>query len=437
MPPPSVNCIHCSKACKISDSRYYPNSKSKDRIHNRCYLKKSVADKLKPADNDDKPPTSEKPNPGCSISLPESKTSSLDLIKKLDEVHEKLKADAQSKKLKQLISEQEDKALKEREKSSFFFDVKAGIAKPHETRRYLSHRNLSEMAPRYDDHGFQSESIGRAYDHAGKDLNSLGDDSGDEAEGQSKVKNESAHIETKKRKIDTSDNKASKRVSQASVNLKEKSCWFCLSSPEVEKHLIVAIGNHCYLTLAKGGLVDEHFLLIPIEHIQSLHSKENTAELREELALFKSSLINYFKKKSLGVIFFERNFRSVHWQLQVIPISISKLQGVTSRIKSLSKKHYNKCDYLDIPSNCSLSDVIPPGSPYLYWRVEPSRERFVSKIELTGSFFPVQLPRIILADSEILDCKERIDWKKCTKTNDEYTQLVRGIKIEYSEFDFT
>ena len=28
-------------------------------------------------------------------------------------------------------------------------------------------------------------------------------------------------------------------------------CWFCLSGTEVEKHLIVSIGDHAYLALPK------------------------------------------------------------------------------------------------------------------------------------------------------------------------------------------
>ena len=59
-------------------------------------------------------------------------------------------------------------------------------------------------------------------------------------------------------------------------------CWFCLGSPQVEKHLIVSIGNHVstlllsmlynpslpqsYLALPKGGLVKEHVLVLPIGH---------------------------------------------------------------------------------------------------------------------------------------------------------------------------
>ena len=86
-------------------------------------------------------------------------------------------------------------------------------------------------------------------------------------------------------------------------------CWFCLGSPEVEKHLVVSVGTQvsfgiplsehfchsapfqylpllafikgltgsvvvvlmlqAYLALAKGGLTPDHILITPIGHHQS------------------------------------------------------------------------------------------------------------------------------------------------------------------------
>jgi hypothetical protein len=43
-------------------------------------------------------------------------------------------------------------------------------------------------------------------------------------------------------------------------------CWFCLGSPQVEKHLVITVGDHSYLALPKGGLVPEHVLILPIGH---------------------------------------------------------------------------------------------------------------------------------------------------------------------------
>ncbi len=41
-------------------------------------------------------------------------------------------------------------------------------------------------------------------------------------------------------------------------------CWFCLASPEVEKHLIVSVGDECYVALAKGGIDWNNLLIVPI-----------------------------------------------------------------------------------------------------------------------------------------------------------------------------
>ena len=47
-------------------------------------------------------------------------------------------------------------------------------------------------------------------------------------------------------------------------------CWFCLGSPEVEKHLVVSVGTHVYVAMAKGPLNEQHVLILPITHFQSL-----------------------------------------------------------------------------------------------------------------------------------------------------------------------
>ena len=47
------------------------------------------------------------------------------------------------------------------------------------------------------------------------------------------------------------------------------SCWFCLSNPSVEKHLIVHTGNHCYVSVAKGPICPGHMLVVPCHHVPS------------------------------------------------------------------------------------------------------------------------------------------------------------------------
>lgn len=74
-------------------------------------------------------------------------------------------------------------------------------------------------------------------------------------------------------------------------------CWFCLSSPSVEKHLVITIGDSFYMALAKGPINQYHVLILSVTHIQSaaLLSQEDWSELDK----FKTALKKFFASKSI------------------------------------------------------------------------------------------------------------------------------------------
>lgn len=129
-----------------------------------------------------------------------------------------------------------------------------------------------------------------------------------------------------------------KKTKRQKMEFDTSKCWFCLASPSVEKHLIIAVGTTAYLALAKGrvftskywrwysviyiiilgGLVDEHFLVCPIEHYQS--SIGQPQEVLEEISKFKEALHKFYNRSDRIPVFFERNYKTSHMQLQVIPI---------------------------------------------------------------------------------------------------------------------
>lgn len=43
-----------------------------------------------------------------------------------------------------------------------------------------------------------------------------------------------------------------KKTKRPKMEFDTSKCWFCLASPSVEKHLIIAVGTTAYLALAKG-----------------------------------------------------------------------------------------------------------------------------------------------------------------------------------------
>src|SRR5690606_9346089 len=102
----------------------------------------------------------------------------------------------------------------------------------------------------------------------------------------------------------------------------------CLSNPDIEKHLIISIGNEVYLTLAKGAITPNHILIIPIEHQSSIFGSYKKLEM--EAYQYKKALVDCFSKLNQSVVFWERSMVGYHSEdrlhahLQAIPIPKDK-----------------------------------------------------------------------------------------------------------------
>nr|CAD7434267.1 unnamed protein product [Timema monikensis] len=154
----------------------------------------------------------------------------------------------------------------------------------------------------------------------------------------------------------------------------QATCWFCLQSSDVEKHLVISIGDEAYLALAKGGLVPEHLLILPVTHHQSL-SDVPEAECAETQG----------------------------FQLD------------------------------EIPTHSKLEQIAPPGTPYFYVEL-PSGEKLFHRVKKN---FPLQFGREVLASSALLDMEDRADWRDCKISKEEETDLAKQFRNDFKEFDFT
>ncbi|KAM8911586.1 CWF19-like protein 1 isoform 2-T2 [Lycaon pictus] len=168
-------------------------------------------------------------------------------------------------------------------------------------------------------------------------------------------------------------------------------CWFCLASPEVEKHLVVNIGTHCYLALAKGGLSDDHVLILPIGHYQSV--VELSTEVVEEVEKYKVTLRRFFKSRGKRCVLFERNYKSHHLQLQ----------------------------------------IAQPGAAYFYVELDTG-EKLFHRIKKN---FPLQFGREVLASEAILNIPDKSDWRQCQLSKEEEEMLARRFRKDFEPFDFT
>ncbi|KAF5308205.1 hypothetical protein FQR65_LT06385 [Abscondita terminalis] len=153
-----------------------------------------------------------------------------------------------------------------------------------------------------------------------------------------------------------------KFVKRKKVEFDQSKCWFCLASPSVEKHLVISVGRLVYLVLAKGGIVNDHLLICPIEHHQS--GVGLPEQILGEIERFKKALKKLFKTKDLEPVFFERNYKTSHMQIQVIPIPTAAKKELAEIFKDEAEGHGFKLETLD---DCNRIDqVLPKGAPYFY-----------------------------------------------------------------------
>ncbi|XP_023402587.1 CWF19-like protein 1 isoform X4 [Loxodonta africana] len=208
-------------------------------------------------------------------------------------------------------------------------------------------------------------------------------------------------------------------------------CWFCLASPEVEKHLVVNVGTHCYLALAKGGLSDDHVLILPIGHYQSV--VELSTEVVEEVEKYKATLRRFFKSRGKWCVLFERNYKSHHLQLQVVPVPLSCCATDDIKDAFISQAQEQQIELLEIPEHSDIKQIAQPGAAYFYVELDTG-EKLFHRIKKN---FPLQFGREVLASEAILNIPDKSDWRQCQISREEEETLARRFRKDFEPFDFT
>ncbi|CAL1548757.1 unnamed protein product [Lymnaea stagnalis] len=164
-------------------------------------------------------------------------------------------------------------------------------------------------------------------------------------------------------------------------------CWFCLGSPEVEKHLVVSVADQVYVALAKGGLVPDHVLIIPVYHHQSLVACPD--EGIEQIDKYKACLRKMYKSQGKSVVFFERNFRTQHLQIQAVPIPQDSVVDIKDTFMACAESE--SIELAEIPKHSDLKQIVPEGAPYFYVEL-PTGEKCLHRI---SKQFPLQFGRCV------------------------------------------
>ncbi|XP_061405323.1 CWF19-like protein 1 [Lethenteron reissneri] len=208
-------------------------------------------------------------------------------------------------------------------------------------------------------------------------------------------------------------------------------CWFCLASPDVEKHLVVSIGTHVYVALAKGGLARDHVLVAPVAHHAS------TVDLPEEAAVemrsYLDALRRFHSARRQRCVVFERNYRSMHLQLQVVGVPEQRCS--TDEIKEVFVQQgaENQMELLELPERSELKQIVEPGTPYFYAEFD-NGEKLFQRIK---SRFPLQFGREVLASEAILNMPDRGDWRACKSSREEEEGMAKEFRKDFQPFDFS
>lgn len=236
-------------------------------------------------------------------------------------------------------------------------------------------------------------------------------------------------------------------------------CFFCLSNPNTETHMIISIASHTYMTIAKGPLTRPnkhlrfpgHAIILPIEHIASIREKTSNvieSPIYKEILQYQNSLVKAFLKSNpfYRLVFFEINrLENVHASVQVVPIPeyfLNKFSQTLENKAHSNNERYERNHKLEFKS---YKDEKDPGLiqtineyDYIMFTVyldENDKMYFVARLTDSSKSVDLQFPRRVLA--HLLNLPKRVYWDKCQQPMLQESKDCEEFKKFYHDFDFT
>lgn len=240
-------------------------------------------------------------------------------------------------------------------------------------------------------------------------------------------------------------------------------CFFCLSNPNVETHLIAAIGEDAYITTAKGPLPTAstfpqldfpgHILIIPLTHSPTLgliEEPETRQKTYSEMQRFREAMNNMLSSKAkheLGSVTWEVSRGGgihTHWQYMPVQADLVRrgLVEAAFKVQAENEKypHLLKQDVKD------GSDEAGDFFRLVIWQPSVTGEDTKESIEkgkdmhyvlpLDASFrFDLQFGRRVMA--KLLGLETRMQWQDCGQSHSDEVADVEAFKKAFEQWDFS
>ncbi|KAG6898272.1 hypothetical protein C0992_000717 [Termitomyces sp. T32_za158] len=223
-------------------------------------------------------------------------------------------------------------------------------------------------------------------------------------------------------------------------------CWFCLSNPNLAKHLIVAIGSECYLTLPKGQIIPTqsssdrvvvpgggHILIVPITHFPTYTTlpEDLAGPVVEETEKYKSALqAMYAKHGAVGVAFEvgRLSAKGGHAHVQSVPVPLEFKDRLEDAFIQEGRQFG-----IEFEEDADAAMDSCRGGKGSYFKVNlPDGRKMVHLIK-DHVPFSIQFGRQVLVN--LLGMPDRFDWKACMLSEDEDKADAQAFKTAFAAFD--
>ncbi|KAK1979734.1 CwfJ C-terminus 1-domain-containing protein-like protein [Colletotrichum cereale] len=238
-------------------------------------------------------------------------------------------------------------------------------------------------------------------------------------------------------------------------------CFFCLSNPNLDTHMVCSIGEDSYLATAKGPLATSqtfqkhgigfpcHVIITPLAHTPTVHhsgvesyAPEEAKKTHKEMSRFREALQAMVSTKSshkLGAITWEisrdRNIHA-HWQFHPVPADFvyRGLVEAGFRVEAENLK-YPEFESREL----SYEEQAGFGDYFRLWIWADDGEDGIKGSSLVMKLdpnmrFDLQYPRKVVA--KLLGLEKRFVWQDCVQTKEEEEQDVAALREAFKEWDF-
>ena len=223
---------------------------------------------------------------------------------------------------------------------------------------------------------------------------------------------------------------------QKQLNTVLSNCRYCIDSKTHSKHLIISLGNYCYLTLPPNGpRLPGHLQLVPLTHITGIIDGEE--ELYEEINQYKLALHNYYTSQQEGVIFLETSLQNnkKHTVIDIIPMDkeIADDAPLFFQKGILDSEEWTTNKTLINTAGKGLRKCIPKG--FAYFHVAWAGGGFVHPIEDEQTFSPYF--GLDIAAGMVGELPGKFGYKENKLTKYEEQELINNFIKTWEPYDFT